>query len=189
MKQLYIKTRDEWRKWLQKNHNKVNELWLVFYKKETGKPTIDYESAVEEALCYGWIDSIVKKIDKEKYVRKFTPRKNNSVWSEPNKKRVKKVIKEGRMTEFGMEKINAAKKSGAWNKIIEPPKVSSAAPKDFILALNKNKKAKGNFDKFSPSDKKRYYMWINIAKKNETREKRIKESLELLSKNKELGLK
>jgi uncharacterized protein YdeI (YjbR/CyaY-like superfamily) len=189
MKKLYIKNRNEWRKWLQKYHGKVNELWLIFYKKKTGKPTIDYESAVEEALCFGWIDSIVKKIDEEKYLRKFTPRKNNSVWSGPNKKRVKKLIKEGRMTEFGLEKINAAKKSGWWNKIIEKPKISYDAPKDFIVALNKNKKAKSNFDKFSYSDKKRYYMWINIAKKKETKQRRIKESIELLNKNKELGLK
>ena len=189
MNQLNVNTRSEWRKWLQKNHNKVTELWLIFYNKETGKLTLNYDDAVEEALCFGWIDSIVKKIDEEKYVRKFTPRKNNSVWSELNKKRVRKVIKEGRMTEFGMEKINAAKKGGAWNKILEPPKVSYDDPKDFISALNKNKKAKSNFDKFSPSDKKRYYMWINIAKKKETRERRIKESIELLSKNKELGLK
>jgi uncharacterized protein YdeI (YjbR/CyaY-like superfamily) len=189
MKQLYIKTRSEWRKWLQKNYNKVDELWLIFYKKETGKLSIDYEAAVEEALCFGWIDSLVRKIDEEKYVRKFTPRKKNSLWSELNKNRVKKIIKEGRMTEFGLEKINAAKKSGAWNRIIEPPKISYDAPKEFISALSKNKKAKSNFDKFSPSDKKRYYMWINIAKKKETKERRIKESIELLSKNKELGLK
>ncbi len=189
MNQLYLKTRSEWRKWLQKNHDKVGELWLIFYKKDTGRPSLGYDDAVEEALCYGWIDSLVRKLDDEKYVRKFTPRKINSFWSEPNKKRVRKVIKEGRMTEFGLEKINAAKKSGAWNKIIEPPKVSYDAPKELISALNKNKKAKNNFDKFSPSVKRRYYMWINIAKKKETRERRIKESIELLSKNKELGLK
>jgi uncharacterized protein YdeI (YjbR/CyaY-like superfamily) len=189
MNQLYVKSRDEWRKWLQKNHSKVNELWLIFYKKETGKTSLDYNDAVEDALCFGWIDSLVRNIDDEKYVRKFTPRKNNSLWSESNKKRVKKLIRDGRMTKFGIEKINAAKKSGAWNKIAEPPKVTYDVPKDFISALNKNKKAKTNFEKFSTFDKKRYYMWINIAKKKDTRERRIKESIELLSKNRELGLK
>ena len=93
------------------------------------------------------------------------------------------------MTEFGFEKINAAKKGGAWNKKIEPLKISYDAPKEFILALSKNKRAKNNFDKFSPSDKNRYYMWINVAKKRETKERRIKESIELVSKNKGLGLK
>jgi uncharacterized protein YdeI (YjbR/CyaY-like superfamily) len=189
MKLLYVNTKNEWRRWLQKNHCNVNELWLIFYKKETGKPTLNYGDAVEEALCFGWIDSIVKKINEEKYVRKFTPRKKGSVWSELNKKRVKKLIKDGRMTEFGLEKINAAKKSGEWNKKTEPPKVSFDVPKDFMSALNKNRKAKSNFEKFSPSDKKRYYMWINIAKKKETKDRRIKESIELLCKNKELGLK
>ena len=137
MKRLYVKTSNDWKKWLTKNHNKVEELWLIFYKKGTSKPSIDYETAVEEALCFGWIDSLVKKIDEERYVRKFTPRKNNSVWSESNKKCVKRVIKEGRMTEFGMEKITAAKKSGMWNKKIETPKISYEAPKDFVSALNK----------------------------------------------------
>jgi len=189
MNQLYLKTRSEWYKWLQKNHSKVNELWLIFYKKDTGKTSIDYEEAVEEALCFGWIDSIVKKIDEEKYARKFTPRKKNSVWSELNKKRIQKVIKEGRMTEFGMEKVIAAKKDGSWNKVIKVPTVSVTAPVDFINALKKNKKAKSNFDKLPLSHKKKFYMWINIAKKEETRERRIKESIQLLGKNKALGLK
>ena len=189
MTQLYVKNRIEWGKWLKKNYNKVNVIWLVFYKKETRKPSLSYDDAVEEALCYGWIDSLVKKIDEEKYVRKFTPRKNNSVWSDLNKKRVKKLIKDGSMTEFGLQKINAAKKSGWWNKTIEPPKVCYDPPNEFISALKKNSKAKSNFDNSSLSDKKRYYMWINIAKKKETRERRIKESIEMLSKNEELGLK
>ena len=96
MKKLYVKTGSEWRKWLTKNHNNVGEVWLIFFKKETGKISIDYESAVEEALCFGWIDSLVKKIDEERYVRKFTPRKDKSAWSESNKKRVKKVNEQPR---------------------------------------------------------------------------------------------
>jgi uncharacterized protein YdeI (YjbR/CyaY-like superfamily) len=189
MNQLYIKTRSEWRKWLRKNHDKVNELWLIFYKKETGKPSIDYEEAVEEALCYGWIDSLVKKIDAEKYARKFTPRKKKSMWSEINKKRVRKVIQEDRMTKYGLVKIEVAKKNGSWDKQTKNAEISYETPKDFIVALDKNKKAKSNFDRISSSQKKRFYMWINIAKKEETRERRIKESIELLGKNKELGLK
>lgn len=189
MKKLYVKTGKEWRKWLQKNHDKVKEVWLIFYKKDTGKPSIDYNNSVEEALCFGWIDSLVKKIDEEKYVRKFTPRNNNSVWSELNKQRVKKVIKEGRMTEFGLEKITAAKKTGAWNKKIKVPDISEAIPKEFVAALKKNKAAKESFDNLSPSHQKRYNMWINQAKKKETKEKRIKETIQLLSKNSKLGLK
>jgi uncharacterized protein YdeI (YjbR/CyaY-like superfamily) len=189
MNRLYFKSGSEWHKWLQKNHSKVSELWLVFYKKETGKPSMNYDDAVEEALCYGWIDSTVKKIDEEKFVRKFTPRKPYSFWSELNKKRVKKLIKEGRLTEFGLDKINAAKESGLWYRKVESPEVSYDPPKELISALNKNKKAKNNFENFSVSDKKRYCIWINIAKRKETKERRIKESIEMISKNKVLGLK
>jgi len=188
MNQLYVKSGMEWRKWLTKSHNKVDELWLIFYKRGTGKPSIDYEVAVEEALCFGWIDSIIKKIDEERYARKFTPRKDKSVWSESNKKRVKKVIKEGRMTECGLMKIKAAKKSGKWYEELKPD-ISFNIPADFEKALKKNKKAKDNFDKITLSHKKRYYMWINLARKKETKEKRIKESIKMLGQEKKLGLK
>jgi uncharacterized protein YdeI (YjbR/CyaY-like superfamily) len=189
MDELYIKTNSEWRKWLSKNYNKSNGVWLVFFKRETGKLSLNYNAAVEEALCFGWIDSLVKKIDKEKYVRKFTLRNNNSVWSELNKRRVQKVIKEGRMTSFGLEKVTAAKKSGIWNKKIKLPEISDDIPKEFIAALKKNKKANENFEKLAHSHKKRYFLWINQARKKDTKEKRINESVNLLSKNLKLGLK
>lgn len=189
MEELYIKTRSGWRKWLSKNHKKSEGVWLVFYKKETGIPSLVYEDAVEEALCFGWIDSLVKKIDEKKYVRKLTPRNIKSFWSELNKKRVAKVIKEGRMTKAGLMKIEVAKQNGSWNKQLKGVEISYNAPEDFITALARNKKAKENFNKIPPSHKKRYYMWINIAKKKETRERRIKDSIVLLSNNKKLGLK
>ncbi len=178
----------EWRKWLTKSHNKVDELWLIFYKKETGKPSIDYEDAVEEALCFGWIDSIIKKIDEERYVRKFTPRKDKSVWSESNKKRVKKVIKEGRMTEYGLSKIKAAKKSGKWYEDLKPD-ISFNMPTDFEKTLRKNKKAKDNFQKLSPSHRKDYIGWIVTAKREKTIQKRIEESIKMLKQGKKLRLK
>lgn len=189
MEELYIKTRSGWRKWLSKNHKKSEGVWLLFYKKETGIPSLDYVDAVEEALCFGWIDSIVKRIDEKKYVRKFTPRNIKSVWSDLNKKRVAKVIKEGRMTKAGLVKIEIAKQNGFWNKELKSIEISYDTPEDFITALARNKKAKENFNKIPPSHKKRYYMWINISKKKETRERRIKEAIELLSNKKELGLK
>ena len=96
MKQLYFENSKDWRKWLKNNYEKETEVWLIFYKKESGYPTIEYEFAVEEALCYGWIDSIIKKIDNIRYARKFTPRKNNSKWSESNKTRTAKLIKDNR---------------------------------------------------------------------------------------------
>ena len=188
MKRLYVKTKTEWRKWLQKNHDKVEEEWLIFYKKGTGKPSIDYEVAVEEALCFGWIDSLVKKIDEERYARKFTPRKDKSVWSESNKKRVKKVIKEGRITEYGLMKIKAAKKSGKWYEELKPD-ISFNIPADFEKALKKNIKAKENFEKLSPSHRKNYIGWIVTAKREKTIQKRIEESIKMLRQGKNLGMK
>ncbi|MGB2982026.1 MAG: hypothetical protein WBC77_12350, partial [Candidatus Zixiibacteriota bacterium] len=101
-KTLYVTNRDDWRAWLRKNHSSQKEVWLIYYKKHTGKPRIPYDDAVEEALCYGWIDSTIKRIDEEKYAQKFTPRSEKSNWSELNKRRAKKMIREGRMTQAGL---------------------------------------------------------------------------------------
>ncbi len=185
---LYVTNRDEWNKWLSKHHNAEKEVWLIFFKKETRKPSMEYESAVEEALCFGWIDSVVKKIDDSKYARKFTPRKDKSNWSELNKKRAKKMIREGRMTEFGLVKINIAKKAGNWDKA-ERPNISFDLPPEFEQALAQNKKANEHFVKLAPTYQKHYIGWITVAKRQETKVKRIKESIALLEKGEKLGLK
>ncbi len=188
MKQLYVKDRDKWREWLSENHAAEAGIWLIFYKKETSMPTIAYEAAVEEAICFGWIDSIIKKIDAAKYVRKFTPRSDKSKWSSLNKKRANKMIKEGRMTEVGLAKIKAAKKTGLWAKDARP-RISLDIPPEFAKALAHNKKAKENFDNLAPSYRKYYIGWIAMAKRPETKNRRIEESIALLEKGKKLGLK
>lgn len=104
-KTLYVKKREQWRKWLEKNHLKKPDIWLVFYKKNSGKQRIPYNDAVKEALCYGWIDSTVKPVDEICYAHRFSPRRNNSKLSEMNRERVRRLIKEKKMTEFGLEKI------------------------------------------------------------------------------------
>jgi uncharacterized protein YdeI (YjbR/CyaY-like superfamily) len=185
---LYVKKIDEWNKWLSKHHDAKKEVWLVFFKKETRKPSLEYESAVEEALCFGWIDSIVKKIDDSKYARKFTQRKDKSNWSELNKRRAEKMIREGRMTEFGLAKIETAKKAGNWDQA-ERPDISFDFPPEFEQALARNKKAKEHFTKLAPTYQKHYIGWITVAKRQETKQKRIKESIALLEKGKKLGLK
>src|SRR4030065_625910 len=179
MKQLYVTNRDEWREWLSENHVAEAGIWLIFYKKETSRPTIAYEAAVEEALCFGWIDSIIKKIDAMRYARKFTPRSGKSKWSPLNKKRANKMIKQGRMTEVGLAKIKAAKKMGLWDKDLRP-RISLDIPPEFAKALARNKKAKGNFDKLAPSYRKYYIGWITAAKRLETKKRRIDESIALL---------
>ena len=188
MKQLYVTNRDEWRDWLSENHAAKAGIWLVFYKKETSRPTIAYETAVEEALCFGWIDSIIKKIDAARYARKFTPRSDKSKWSQLNKKRANKMIKQGRMTEVGLTKIKAAKKTGLWDKD-DRPQISLEIPPEFAKSLARNKKAKESFDKLAPSYRKHYLGWITFAKKPETKKRRIAESIALLEQGKKLGLK
>jgi uncharacterized protein YdeI (YjbR/CyaY-like superfamily) len=145
MIELYVKNRTAWRNWLSKNFDRNNGVWLVFYKKQTGMPAIDYDDAVEEALCFGWIDSTIKRLDDEKYVRKFTPRKNGSNWSDLNKKRVAKLIKSGLMTDAGLALIAQAKKSGQWQKP-DRPNIPLELPAELETALAKNKKAKACFD-------------------------------------------
>ena len=188
MKQLYVTNRDQWREWLSENHATKAGIWLVFYKKETSRPTIAYEAAVEEALCFGWIDSIIKKIDAAKYVRKFTPRTDKSKWSQLNKKRANKMIKQGRMTEIGRAKIKEAKKTGLWDKDARP-QISFDIPPEFAKALARNKKADECFSKLAPSYRKHYIGWIAVAKRPETKKRRIEESIAMLEKGQKLGLK
>jgi len=185
---LYISNKKEWRKWLEKNHSRENEIWLVYYKKHTGRDCVPYNDAVEEALCFGWIDSIVRRIDDEKYAQKFTPRKENSKWSESNKKRVDLLIKQNKMTEAGFAKINKAKETGKWDEAIAFPDVDNLHA-DFKNELDKNPIAKENFSHFAPSYKKHFIGWISAARKEETRNNRIKEAIGLLVKNQKLGLK
>lgn len=188
MRQIYVTNRKKWRDWLSRHHATEREVWLIFYKKETSKPTIAYEAAVEEALCFGWIDSIIKKIDDEKYARKFTPRRDNSNWSALNKRRANKMIKAGRMSEAGLAKIRRAKKTGLWDN--DPrPQISLDIPPEFAKALARNKKAKENFDNLAASYRKHYIGWIVVAKRPDTKERRIQESIALLEKGRRLGLK
>jgi len=186
MQRLVISTRAAWRLWLAENHDKEKSgVWLVFFKKHTREPTLEYDDAVEEALCFGWVDSIVKRIDDGTYCRKFTPRKDESLWAASNKQRVKKIIQEGRMTEFGMAKIRAAKKLGAWDK--DPrPLLSLEMPTDFAAGLAENQKAKDFFDKLAPSHRKIYLWWITSAKRAETKAARIAKALDLLTKGQKL---
>lgn len=185
---LYVPNRKEWRKWLKDNHGIVREVWLIYYKRHSGKQRIPYDDAVEEALCFGWIDSTIKRIDDEKYCQKFTPRNDKSNWSEHNKRRVIKMIKQGKMTKAGMEKITAAKKNGNWDKKIVA-EVNYHMPSELSQLLIGNKKAKEFFNELSPSHKKQYIGWIASAKKNETKEKRARVAIKLLETRQKLGMR
>lgn len=187
MKQLYVKTRDQWRKWLT-NHQHEEGVWLIYYKKTTSKPSLDYAASVEEALCFGWIDSIIKKIDAQRYARKFTPRKSQSRWSEINKKRAEKMMARQRMTPSGLARIREAKKQGFWDNS-DRPQISLALPLAFRQVLQKNKKAHNFFLQLAPSYQKQFIGWISVAKREETRTRRIRESIALLNQGEKLGMK
>lgn len=188
MEQIHFKDAKEFRKWLDSNCGKSSGIWMLYYKKGTGKQSIEYEKAVEEALCFGWIDSIIKKIDEEKYVRKFTPRKEKSKWSELNKKRVAKLINENRMTDAGKKLIDAAKKNGSWENS-QRSEINFEIPEILKNELDKYPKAKEFFKSLAPTYKKHYIGWITTAKREETKKKRVNEAIKLLSKGKKLGLK
>jgi len=188
MDEITIINRSEWREWLEKNHHSSPGVWAVFYKKHSNIPTLDYEDFVEEALCFGWIDSIIKKLDEERYARKVTPRRPGSAWSELNKKRVLKLEKARLMTDAGRKVIHAAKKAGKWN-ITGMPEINVEMVSEFQNALDHNHKAKSFFEQLTLSYQKRYLLWIQMAKKPDTRNRRIREAIDLLCNNQKLGLK
>lgn len=188
MKRLIVYNREEWRNWLRQNHDSSDGVWLVFYKKHTGKASLEYNDLVEEALCFGWIDSIIKKIDEEKYIRKLTPRKTGSRWSELNRQRVATLIDKGLMTEAGLVKISEAKASGLWEKS-NRPEISANVPEELERALDENDKAREFFNQLAPSYKKRFIGWISSAKRRETIDRRVSESIALLEKGEKLGMK
>ena len=176
-----VKSRKEWRAWLKKNHANVPGVWLVLYKKNSGEKRISYSEAVEEALCFGWIDSKPNTLDETRFKLKFTPRKPKSVWAKTNKERVKRLIEVGLMTDAGMKKIEAAKLDGSWDSLNGID--SMQIPADFKKALSVNKRAKRNFGAFSDSSKKIILYWIQSAKRPETRERRVKETVSLAARN------
>lgn len=181
--ELYFATHAEWRKWLSINHNLLLPVWLVFYKKETGVPTLSYDDAVEQALCYGWIDGTIKNIDSKKYKRKFYPRKNFYNWSPSNRKRVEKLINNKEMTEFGLAKIG---EYASTHQLIWPQLNDNSRPQlpdKLIQLLKTDELAYSNFMNLAPSHQKRYILWVMQAKREETRIKRMNAAIKLLRLN------
>lgn len=178
---VHPKSRAEWRKWLEENQARKEGIWLISYKKDTGKPRFDYDESVEEALCFGWVDSKPAKLDDERSMLWFAPRKAKTNWSKLNKDRVEKLIKAGRMAPAGLAKVEAAKKDGSWNALdgVEALEI----PPDLAKAFTKNKTAKEYFDAFPRSVKRGILEWILNAKRPETRAKRIEETVTLAEKN------
>ncbi|MCX6033571.1 MAG: YdeI/OmpD-associated family protein [Chloroflexi bacterium] len=178
--------RSEWRAWLEHHHATETEVWLVDYKKGSGKPSTTYLESLEEVLCFGWIDSIIQKIDDEKYARKFNPRRAGSKWSELNKHLVAKLVKEGRMTGAGLAMVDFRLPDANAPR----PKRAELPLADWLKAgLMVSLKAWKNFNGLPTSHRREYIGWISDAKKKETRQRRIREAIERLEKNETLGLK
>ena len=181
-------TREEWRAWLAANHATAREMWLIFHKKHTGQAGLTYIEALEEALCFGWIDGILKRIDDRKHTIRFCPRRKKSIWSEQNKRRVAKLIEEGRMTSAGMARIDEAKANGEWD-MAAVREDTTMVPEELSDALAANEKARLNFERLAPSYRRQFIYRVAIAKRPETRQRRIKETIDLLVRNNKLGLK
>lgn len=181
VKTFYAKDQETWRTWLEANHQMEKSVWLIIYHKESRTPSIYYEEAVDEALCFGWIDSKPNKRDKESYFQFFAKRNPRSNWSRKNKLKVEKLIKEGRMHTSGFEMIKIARQNGTWNALDEVENLT--VPDDLQAAFELHPEAFKNFQAFPPSSKRAILEWILNAKKPETRQKRIEETVAKAARN------
>lgn len=176
-KTLYVKDRAKWRAWLENNHENQKEIWLISYKKHTGKPSIPYDDAVEEALCFGWIDSIMKRVDEDRTAQRYTPRKEKSNLSETNRERARRLIKQGKMTPAGLAKIK--------DKLEQ----RFVAPRDILAALRKDATVWKNFQAFPDSYKQIRIGWIEGARNRpDVFKTRLNYFIKMTSKNKMYGM-
>lgn len=171
-----------WRAWLKKNHLREKSVFLIIYRKRSSIPSVYYPEAVDQALCFGWIDSVPKKRDAESYYLMFSKRNPKSNWSGVNKKKVERLMDQGLIEEAGMEMIELAKRSGTWDALNHVEAL--LVPDDFQKLLNKNRKAKVYWEKFPPSAKRGILDWLFSAKRPETRKKRLAETIRLAEQNK-----
>jgi uncharacterized protein YdeI (YjbR/CyaY-like superfamily) len=179
-------SRSEWRTWLEQHHATEREVWLVYQKKETGRPSITYPESLEEALCFGWIDSLIQKIDAEKYARKFNPRRPGSKWSDLNKHLVAKLVSAGRMTAAGLAVVDFPLPDAGAPR---PKRSALPLPEWLKAALMTSPVAWKNFNHLPPSHRREYIGWISQAKREQTRQRRIAQAIVRLEKNETLGLK
>jgi len=183
LKTLDLRSRARWRAWLEVNHGSASEIWLVFHKPHTGKTSIEYESSVEEALCFGWVDSLIRRLDDDCYARKFTPRKPDSFWSDLNRKRYAKVEALGLLAPAGRERAPSEGK-----RYPRRPKRSSAVPGYIENAFKADARAWATFERLTPRERILYIGWIENAKREETKARRIEKCVRQLSAGKKLGL-
>lgn len=179
--ELYFKTDTEWREWLHKNHDSSKGIYLILYKVENKELSMRWEEAVKVALCYGWIDSTVKSLGNGKRRQRFSPRNPKSVWSALNKRYIKELTTNNLMHESGFEIIKIGKQNGSWAALDDVEK--GIIPDNLQLAFDKNPTAFNNYNNFALSYRKGYLYWLNQAKRDETKQKRITEIIRLCEAN------
>lgn len=186
MKTLLVRTLEHWRDWLTKHHSSETGVWLIFHKRHVGVASIDYKDARDEALCFGWVDSLVKRLDDRRYAQKFTPRRADSRWSAVNRKRYAELEAAGRLKPAGIERPPTDRDYGP-----RPPRLSmpSRLPAYIQAALRNHPTALRHFEALPASQRRRYFAWIESAKREETKLRRLKEAIRLLTRGKVLGLK
>ncbi len=178
---LHFKNATAWRDWLHENHNISSGVYLIFYKVDSPFESMRWEEAVQVAICYGWIDSTVKKLDEYSRKQLFTPRKTKSVWSKLNKTYIEKLIQDSLMHESGLQKIEIAKQNGSWESLDDVENL--IIPPDLQIAFDQNPIALKHYQNFSPSYRKGYLYWLNMAKRDTTRATRIAEIISLCEQN------
>jgi uncharacterized protein YdeI (YjbR/CyaY-like superfamily) len=182
------KSRSEWRAWLKSNQQIVSEVWLVLHKGREAASTLTYNDAIEEAVCFGWIDGLRRTLDDKCYMHRMSPRKPGSRWSEHNKTRAQRMLEAGLMMPAGVQAIDQAKGNGNWSTPVRrPPALPMSA--EFEAGLSKNKKAAAAFAALPPSHRRQYNDWIASAKREDTRASRIAEALRLLAAGRQLGMR
>lgn len=181
MEEHYFKTDSEWREWLHDNHNSSSGVYLIFFKVDLEKESMRWEEAVKVALCYGWIDSTVKSLGNGKRRQRFSPRNPKSVWSALNKKYIVELEAENLMHKSGLDTIKTAKQNGSWTALDDVE--NGIIPEDLQIAFKTNSQALENYNNFAPSYRKSYLYWLNQAKRDETRQKRIAEIIKLCDAN------
>jgi uncharacterized protein YdeI (YjbR/CyaY-like superfamily) len=184
MKTFDPQTLQRWRKWLADHHDSESEVWVIFHKQHTGKPSVAYLDALDEALCYGWIDSLVRRLDEDRYARKFTPRKPKSKWSAINRNRYANLEKAGRLKAAGK-----ARSPAVCGRYDSRPTVPEKCPPHIAKGLKASPAAWSFFKTLTPREQRLCWGWIFLAKQEETKQRRMSEVIRLLEKKQKLGLK
>ncbi|MGA0559739.1 YdeI/OmpD-associated family protein [Larkinella sp. VNQ87] len=183
---FYAQNRQDWRNWLDQNHDTEKAVWLIMYRKTSEKPGVYYDEAVEEALCFGWIDSVANKRDEESFYLYFARRNPKSNWSQANRERVDKLTQKGLIRPAGQAMIDLAKETGTWEALVDVQ--NAVIPDDLQQLFNQNPQAMANFQAFSPSSKRGILEWILNAKRPETRQKRLAETVRMAEQNKRVNI-